>query len=57
VRKTILGVIGELKWIKNSRNVHLRFILVMYLQELEFHGTFFSFKGIHGRHNRADHLI
>lgn len=29
----------------------------MYLQELEFYGTFFSFKSIHGRHNWADYLI
>jgi len=44
-------------WTNISGNVHLRFYLLMYLQELEFHGTFFSFKSIHGRDNWADNLI
>ena len=52
-----MDAILEIIWTKNSRNVHLRFYLVIYLQELEFHGTFFSFKSIHGRHNWADYLI
>lgn len=57
MRITIVGVILEIIWTKNSENVHWRFYLVMYLQELEFHGTFFSFKSIHCRHNWADYLI
>jgi len=42
---------------KEQYKCSFKIYLVMYLQELEFHGTFFSFKSIQGRHNWADYLI